>query len=632
MFGAGTPSRFSFRFVASQAARVARWLAPLVAALVVALTPRDARAWLEVTVLSDDLRLQLERSGAALVEHALTLRIRGSAMRAFSLQGTDVDAAIEGEVSVTPVRDGAPPAGEVAAPVVAVVLPEGAIRLEIDDKAGLAKGTYLVRLRYRTDLLKSGALEREGASVRLRWLGPKLPNGLDAAKLTIALPASAGPKGGDRPALGLETDDAVAGSGAFLTTTRRVADHDEIELVRPHVSRGDQVAWTVKLDPRALGAVNDPRLRPPPSASVQAVVQHPSRERQVFVAVAAGLCVLFTALTAIKGRQVELHARAAHVVARPVARLPIHVRAFLVGPLVAIGVGLQLLTDPPAWGTVVLLVAMALMAHRTPLARPVARAPGRWLPISEADAWRPAPAPRDAWLDVSTRAGKLGLALAALVVGVAWYFTNEASPYHAALLAIDATLLVPLFFTGRAGDLPPSLAKGPIDTLRKAARALRRAKGLRVVPWARFAQGATDHDELRLLVMPRTPARGLNGIEIGCAFLVGEGGAIVCPEILVRVVEDSDAAARAKALAPYGRWVRGRRVGELVLSVEPRLGGWRLAASLAHAFATALTDVPKKAPASTPISAQSGEGSGDRAVNAGTPTPPFQVTDAAWSA
>lgn len=611
-------------------------LLPLLLALALMISPRLARAWIEMTVLSDDIRVQVERDGTAVVEHALMLRIRGSQMRVFQLSGTDSDAVIEGEAMAYPVRDGATPALEEGIPLTLVPQPEGGIRIEADAATGIAKGEYLFRFKYRTDLVRSSSLERDGSMVRLRWMGPRFPNGVDSAKAIIVLPTSPGePRaGGDRldGDLGLGSDSSLSG-GAFLTTVNRYADRDEIELVRPHVSKAEQVAWSVLLDPRALGAVNDPRVKPSPSTLVHEAISGPTRDRQVFLSVAAGLCVLFTALTAIKGRQVELHARAAQVVPRPFIRLPINVRAMLAGPAVAIGVGMQLLCEHPAWGTLFLLIAMALMAHRTPLARPIARGPGRWLPISDADAFVKAPRARDAWLDVSTRGGKIALALSALVLGAAGYAIELVSPFHASLLAIDASLLVALFFTGRVSEMAPTLARGPIELLRRASASLRKNEALRVVPWARFAQGSAEHDELRLLVMPRRPVRGLNAIELGCAFLVGEGSVVSCPEVLVRVAEESEAEERARRLVPYGRWVKGRRAGERVLSIEPRLGGWKMASEMLRTLAAELTDVAaKKTPGSAPTSAAKAAGSGENAANAGAEEAPFHVTDAAWSA
>ena len=606
----------------------------LLFSLLATLTPGRAEAWIESTVIADEVRVQVDRNGTALVDHALTVRVRGAPLRVFALAGVDPDAALEGPLQVAPQREGASLEGVL--PVIGQVLPDAALRLEVDDPRGVAKGVYVFRFRYRTDLVKSGALERDGAMLRLRWLGPKLPNGLDAARCTLSLPTSPGePRAAtDRRDGDLSDDDglSLSGAGAFLTTSRRFPDHDEIELLRPHVARGEQVAWTARLDPRALGAVNDPRLRPPPAAAVQSVVQHRPRERQVFLAVAAGLAILFSALTGIKAGQVEETAGARQVRPRPLVPLRSNLRALLAGPLVAIGVGLQLLVDPPWCGTVALLFAMALMAYRAPLTRPVARAPGRWLPLSDADAFRAPKASGGGFLDLSSGAGKGAALLALGALGAAAYATYRVSPFHANLVGLDGLLLLSLFATGRASELPPSPATGPSSMLRRVARRLRRASpGLRAVGLGRFAQGASEHDELRLLVMPRTPLRGLLGIEIGYAYLGGAGGFIGCPEILVRLAEESEAEAKARRLAPFGRWVRGRRPGELVLTLEPRFGSWRMTAELAQRLGRILTE-PSARRAQSASRASSSGGKGEVVRKAGTSGSPLQVTDAAWSA
>ncbi len=573
-----------------------------------------AHAWIETTVLGDDVRLAVERDGHAVVEHQVMMRVRGSPMRSFSLPGVDADAQPEGEAVAIPQNDGASAHVEAQVPIAVQTMPDGSMRLAVDAGQGLPRGTYLLKFRYRTDLVKSGALERDGQMVKLRWLGPRQPNGLDAAKTVVILPSAP-----TEPREGSADDTSLGSTGAFLTTTKRMPDRDEIELVRPHVARGEQVAWTVRLDPRSLSAVNDPRIRPPPAAAVQAIVRHESRERQVFLAVAAGVALLFTALTALKGKQVELASAAAGVAPRPVVQAGVQVRALLAGPTVALGVGMQLLLEPPVVGTVLLLAAMALMAHRTPLPKPQARGPGRWLPLSDEEAFRKPPAPRDAWLDISTRGGKLAFALALVAVGIAAWATWTVSPYHANLLVLDALMLVALFFTGRTAALVPSLATGPAALLQRAARELRREMpDARIVPWARFPQGEATHDELRLLVMPKAARRGLHGIEIGCSFAGGIGGSIACPEILVRVADETDAARHARSLAPFGRWVHGRRAGELVLAIEPRAGSVASVTALARQLCAELAEPspPKASPVEStkkPVKA---------AAKSARPTPP----------
>lgn len=586
-----------------------------VLALLVVLHPKEARAWIETTVLSDDVRLYVERSGGAVVEHQLMMRVRGSPMRSFALGGVDADAQPEGEAVALPQRDGASAHVEERVPLTVVMGPDGSLRLQVDDSKGLPRGTYLLKFRYRTDLVKAGALEKDGTMVKLRWLGARLPNGLDSAKTVVVLPpAPTEPAAGDRDA-----DLGLSSTSAFLTTTKRFPDRDEIELVRPHVAKAEQVAWAVRMDPRSLSGVNDPRIRPPPSTAVKAILRTESRERQVFLAVAAGVAILITALTAIKGRQVELAAQATGLTPRPFFKAPVHVRAFFAGPTVALGVGLQLLAEPPVIGTVLLVGAMLLMAHRTPLPRPASRGPGRWLPLSEEEAFQPAPRLRDAWMDVSTRGGKVALVLAAIAVGVAACATWRVSPYHANLVVLDALMLVALFFTGRSSELTPSLKQGPAEPLKKMLRELRRKlPNARVVPWARFPQGQGEPDELRLMILPKAALRGLNGIELGYSFPVGAGGAIACPEILVRVAEETDAARKARSLAPFGRWVHGRKAGELVLSLEPRSTSWHAVVALVGSLHSQLSE-EKKPP--TPQPSKAPESSRSKAPARALPRP-----------
>jgi hypothetical protein len=71
--------------------RTSKWLLFWwgVVVLLVVLRPGEARAWIETTVLGDDIRLQVERNGGAVVEHQMTMRVRGSPMRVFALSGVD---------------------------------------------------------------------------------------------------------------------------------------------------------------------------------------------------------------------------------------------------------------------------------------------------------------------------------------------------------------------------------------------------------------------------------------------------------------------------------------------------------------------------------------------------------------
>ncbi len=542
---------------------------PLFALLVA--WPRRAHAWIEATVLSDDVTLTLDRAGAATVDHELSVRVRGGPLRAMTIPSVDSDAAPDGDASIaqTAKEGKGDPAASPPQTAAVSLTQDGNLRLDI--AGGLARGTYKIKLRYRTNLLATGALERDGSMVRLRWLGPKWANGLDGAKVVLWVPtapqeprATGDRRDGDLDQRGV----AVSGAGAFLSNVRRFPDHDELELVRSHVSRGEQVAWTAKLDPRALGAVADPKVMPPPSVNVAAVVRESRLERQVFLAVGLGVAVLVTALTAMKGREVEALAVARGAVARPLVPLSVPLRAALAGPVFAAGIALELFVHPPVWGAGVLVVAMALMAHRAPHARPVARGPGRWLPLSDEEGFRRSRGGARAFFDIGTWTGKLMLLVVAAAVAGAAYATSRVSSYHASIAALDGLALVVLFATGRAAELPPELDG---RWLAKLAKPLRARGDLKVSALGRFVEGATEPDELRLVLAPKQPLRGLVSVEVGRAFTAGLGGAIASPQILARVTVDTPAEASLSSRAPEGRWTRGRREAERVLILEPSL-------------------------------------------------------------
>ena len=93
-------------------APLALWTAAAFAWLAVSLLATPARAWIETTVVTDDVHIDVERSGMAVVSHAITLRIRGGPLRAFSLAGVDVDAMPEGDSTVSMLaKEGGEPEG-----------------------------------------------------------------------------------------------------------------------------------------------------------------------------------------------------------------------------------------------------------------------------------------------------------------------------------------------------------------------------------------------------------------------------------------------------------------------------------------------------------------------------------------
>jgi hypothetical protein len=605
-----------------------------------------AAAWIDTSIAAVETQVEVGPDGAAVVDNALTLKIKGGPFRSYDIPGFDSDAVPEGEATATPIKDSAETGP--AVPVMREILPDGALRLSVDASENLiARGTYLFRFRHRTSQIKLGGLERDGSMVRVRYQGPRWPGALDSAKMTFLLqPGAAEP----RPATDRvgDSDGPMAVAGAsFLSTVRRKPGKDEIDLIRPHVSRGDQVTWAIRVDPKALPAVTDARVLPLPATMVKTQMQEAPEDRAVLFSIALGVALLFTALMGIKCKQVATACLQMH--AEPRALLPFSagLRVLLVGPLVAGAILLQLFLDSPMFGTFVLVAAMLVMAHRAPLPRAHARGPGRWLPVSEEEAFGATKAPKiSSWLDVSTTTGKVVAGLfVALVIG-ATVGVHRVSPYHAWLLALDAIPFLALFCTGLSSQLPPDAVRSPAKLLAKVKQQLQKQHGdsMRIVPLGRFAQGSAQPDELRLLAMPKTPVRGVSAIEIGVAWSMGEGGALACPEVLVRTVEDSVAAKKLDRVVSSARWVKGRKPGERVFVLEPKLPTWRMTAALTSRLSSMLTEAsPARALQNAKArvqalqdvgvsSAASSSGKGASAKKARTVLSPANATEAACSA
>jgi hypothetical protein len=213
------------------------------------------------------------------------------------------------------------------------------------------------------------------------------------------------------------------------------------------------------------------------------------------------------------------------------------------------------------------VAAIAFAAIRPPKAKLAPRGPGKWLALSPDEAF--AATPGSSKLDASTLAGK---ATFALVAGGAIALGIVLSPVDRAwawLVPLDAAALFAVFFTGSLAQLPPDRACAPARRLASIHRALGRDSSLRVSPWARVPLGTSVPDELRLLVMPRAAMPGVVGIEVGVAWITTPAGYAPETEVLVRVRDDSEAAARLVAFAPRSRSMTGRKPEERVVRMLP---------------------------------------------------------------
>jgi len=620
--------------------RLAPHLAALLAALVTLLTSSAARAWVETELLSAESRVEIHRDGTAHVQHKVSFRVRGGPLRFLDLSISDRQISVSGTASLATAGDAATPMMPV--PVSIDQKPDGDVRVEIDEKRGVRKGVYNLDFGYDVDLLQAGGLTRDGSMLKVTWMGPKWQDGIDNVKCVLAVPASAT---APRPAYDTHddtTDEAGSSTvGSYLTTIARLPEFDEVTLIRPHVARGESVPWAVRIDPSAIGDVNDPRLHAQDQTRSAAPV--PPEQRVLFLGAAALLALTASIGLAVKHRQVTAACKSRGVIPRPLVPLGIGLRVALAGPLLALGVGAQVWLADPTAGSIVVLAVVALTAYRTPAARSAPRGPGRWLPLTDDQAFRVQKPSLSTWLDVSTTSGKVVWLMGTIAWGAGVAATSRFSIYHAHVLALDYVLVASLFWTGLRKQLPADPVVDAAPILGALARSLRNHKALgevRVSAIARFATGASNPDELRLSIRPRGGLRGFRTIEVGIAWAHGTAGPVPFPQALVRVVDSSACHEAVTARVHKTRWLRGRESYERVLCLTPTLPTldhtMRLIESLVRIIRDPSPTVadrsvsplsPQRQPRSSlSRSSRKGAGMSSRTSNAGTDALPLHTT------
>lgn len=586
-------------------------LAAIVALFSALALPSLARAWVEAHVASDDIRVQIDRGGSARIEHKITLKVSGGPLKSFDIRGVDGDALPDPDGYIAPLREATGSSLESAVPLSLELLPSDRIntrddgsppvpvlRVRFDDEKGIRRGVYVLLVRYRTELLNRGLIKFDGAMGRVQWTSPIWEDGFDSARTTFELPSAPTPPSVDERARPAIDEGGVAEPSMFLSNVRRGSERDEIELLRTYAASGEPITWMIRVDGRALRAA-PPKAAPPPSLSLPrggafAIVE--DGRSAIAFAGAIGLFLLFSVLVALKSIEVTKSTREAGTTPRPFIPAPIFVRAAGAGVALVSGVALQLTMKTGTAGALLCVLAAALAAYKTPKWGRTAhlRGRGRWLPVAEREAFRVAPRLKGAYLDVSTRAGKALLSLTLAGIGAAVALLYRDHPYHATLLALDATPFLAIFCTGRLKELPPDPASAPArllaDIARRARKFMRKDRGeeLRAVGRIHVPDGSPDADELRLGLIPKTSLSGFIGLEVGVVYVPGAGGAIEMPEILLRVTSGSPCEAAVLALAKHGRATRGRRPDERVILFTPRLPTANMTARIAAALARAV--------------------------------------------
>jgi len=561
------------------------------------LSAGQARAWVESEVRSHVATVDVDRAGKAVVSEDLTLAVRGGPLPGIELSGVDLDAEPLPGATVSSVAS-----SKAQLPVTPLLLEkrdDGTLRIEVDREKGLRTGVYSFHFQYRTDLLKRDLIRREGNEAEVRWVGPRFEQGIDSARVVFRLPAGPTPPmlpDVNNSAGRVQDGDALG--GVFIGNLHRLADKDELDVVRPHVSRGEPVLWRVRVSAKAFDAFANPLPAPhlEKSASTRALslgAGGQPRQRLGWWLCAALAALAYAFAVAGKWRYFSRLCDARAARCRSLVPLPVGLRAATSGTLLASAFVSAAWFDQATLGALLLVLAMAFACQFATPAKIVLRGPGQWLPLSDQEAFARSATPvAGRFLDAGTLPGFAMFALLCMTLLVAAWLLFTRAPYQALLLLLGSAATLPLFFTGRAAQLPADLAQRPRALLASLALRLRRAPGIKVVAWARIPEGRATADELRLLVQVPGARRGLLGVEIGVEYGAALGGTAAAPFVLIRAREGS---AVVSALPRELIWTRGRKADERAALLRPRLPTQAHCEQLLLELVTKLRDVEKGA-------------------------------------
>jgi len=408
-------------------------------------------------------------------------------------------------------------------------------------------------------------LRKRGGAVEATFIGPRLSDGVDGARMIFRLPpASVAPT---LPATAPNEPDPTF--GVLLGEVRRTPQADEIELIRSHVASGEPVFWRVEASARAFPNLFVDAEPKTPSHALTPSSSPKKRRGSPWTLIGVLSGIAFAGLVALKMRAFGRACSESQAKPRALVPLPTAVRAPAAGLSfgVALFVGAEL-GEPLAAG-VALVVALVLCSLAVPRRERRPRGPGRWLPISDADAFAArARSLPGAWLDSGTLKGFGALTLLFGLLVLAAALELGRSPYHALLILFSSSALLPVFFTGRASDLVSDRVAFSRGFVRDLTRRLRENSAIRTVPWARVPDDAREPDELRLLVQLRDAAPGLVALETGVEPERGIGGFVASPFVIVRT---RDGSAAQRLLPSELAWTRGRRPDERVAILKPKL-------------------------------------------------------------
>jgi hypothetical protein len=529
-----------------------------------------AHAWIEVTVSGDNVVLDVDASGMGLVRHEVLLRIRGGPFKSITIEGVDADAVASTDATLTRAVSGQ--AAGPAIPMTALVQ-DGDLQLGVPRGSRVGSGQYLLNFSYGTNLGARGLLQPGPELATLRWVGPRFDDGIDSVRVLFRFPHGSQPPRVPQadPAAG-QLGIVAEYDGVFLSDFRRAQDKDELEVVRPHVAKGEPVVWRVQVDAAAVGMVQSPAnvAQPAAPALVNPAVARSPRQRTAdlgFV-VLAGLS--FSLLVLQKARWFARAAALFGANARPLVPWQGWLRALLAGLALSLASALLLFSAYPLLSALPVVVAMMLAVELAPTPPSVRRGPGNWRNLGGGEAFAAQPTLKvpGALFDGGRLLGFVMFLCCAVALAVSAATLFNAAAARGAGLVIQALVLVPVFFTGRTSQLPLPVVSRSCRVLQPLLRRLRREAGLQVSVLGRFPASGGEPDELRLLIKPKLALLGLNAIEVACEVQSGFAGPMVTPVVLVRA---NDGSPSYEAMPSSVVWARGRTVNERACVLRPRI-------------------------------------------------------------
>lgn len=531
-----------------------------------------AQAWVETSIRSHSATVDLTRGGQATVTHQVVLKVRGGPFKSMQIEGVDEDAQLNPDATVVQAQAGS----QQAWPLLLHKSDDGSLTVEVDDKKGLRGGVYQFTFSYQSDFVGRDLLQQRGGSVHLSWVGPRFADGIDTPRAIFRIP-----KGDTPPRLpepqpqgDYEPDRDLA--GLLVSQVRRGPDKDEIELVRTHVAKGEPALWRLQASARSFDAFTPPEATASPNRDDPPGELHSLRASWLFVSVAIAL--LYAALVALKWSLSRKQAAGRRIQVRALVPLPWALRAALAGASLAGAFLAAVASDYPTLMGVLLVASMAFAAQLPPLTHAPLRGPGRWLRLTEAQAFQVKPvASPGRLLDSGSLPGFALFCVCLVAFGGAAALLFPSQPYHASVVALGASCLLPIFCTGRMSELPPDPVARPRKLFAALARKLGAEPGWKITPYARVPEQREQPDELRLLIEPEGMPAGFVALELGLEYQVASGAVVDLPCLVVRVRDDSPAYY---ALPRSVVWSRGRDSSERVALLRPKLPTRALCAQL----------------------------------------------------